>query len=141
MAIKKYLASKDNTITNAFKSNLTTRGTGSNMGQSDVSEVFSIFGQQSTSSLENSRILVEWDITNIQSDRSAGAIPNSGSVNFFLNLYNAKHSFTLPKNFTLSIQPLSRSWEEGYGLDMEEYTDLGYSNWEVASSSSSGFWV
>jgi hypothetical protein len=138
MAIKKYLASKDNTITNAFKSNLTTRGTGSNMGQSDVSEVFSIFGQQSTSSLENSRILVEWDITSIQSDRSAGAIPNSGSVNFFLNLYNAKHSFTLPKNFTLSIQPLSRSWEEGYGLDMEEYTDLGYSNWEVASSSSSG---
>ena len=138
MAIKKYLASKDNTITNAFKSNLTTRGTGSNMGQSDVSEVFSIFGQQSTSSLENSRILVEWDIASIQSDRSAGAIPNSGSVNFFLNLYNAKHSFTLPKNFTLSIQPLSRSWEEGYGLDMEEYTDLGYSNWEVASSSSSG---
>ena len=45
MAIKRYTASKDNTITNAFESNLSTRGTGSNMGLSDILEVFSIYGQ------------------------------------------------------------------------------------------------
>ena len=45
MAIKKYTATKDNTITNAFKQNLITRGTGSNMGASDVTEIFSIYGQ------------------------------------------------------------------------------------------------
>ena len=50
MAIKRYFATKDNTITNAFKSNLTTRGTGSNMGQADILEVFSILGQASSSS-------------------------------------------------------------------------------------------
>jgi len=138
MAIKRYLASKDNTITNAFKSSLILRGTGSNMGLSDVSEVFSIYGQQSTSSIEKSRILTEWDISTIQSDRDAGDIPASGSVNFFLNLYNAKHSFTLPREFTLVVHPISRSWDEGRGLDMDEYSDLGYSNWIVASSSSSG---
>ena len=44
MAIKKYIAEKDNTITNAFESNLSTRGTGSNMGASDILEVFSIYG-------------------------------------------------------------------------------------------------
>ena len=45
MAIKRYIASADTTITNAFESNLTTRGTGSNMGASDVLETFSIYGQ------------------------------------------------------------------------------------------------
>jgi len=103
MSIKRYLASKDNTITNAFKANLATRGTGSNMGYSDVSEVFSIYGQQTTSSIESARILTEWDITAIQADRTSGVLPASGSVNFFLNLYNAKHAGTLPRNFTLLI--------------------------------------
>ena len=40
MAIKRYVAESDNTITNAFEANLTTRGTGSNMGAADVLEVF-----------------------------------------------------------------------------------------------------
>ena len=52
MAIKRYYATKDNTITNAFKSNLSTRGVSGNMGQSDVLEVFSIYAQANTSSSE-----------------------------------------------------------------------------------------
>ena len=32
MAIKRYYASKDNTITNAFEENLSSRGTDANMG-------------------------------------------------------------------------------------------------------------
>ena len=39
MAIKRYTANKDNTITNAFSFNLTTRGTGSNMGSADILEI------------------------------------------------------------------------------------------------------
>ena len=40
MAIKRYYATKDNTITNAYKANLQTRGVSGNMGQSDILEVF-----------------------------------------------------------------------------------------------------
>ena len=40
MTIKRYFAEADNTITNAFQQNLTLRGTGSNMGASDILEVF-----------------------------------------------------------------------------------------------------
>ena len=40
MAIKRYFANKDNTVTNAFKENLITRATGSNMGVSDILETF-----------------------------------------------------------------------------------------------------
>ena len=36
MGIKRFYATKDNTITNAYANNLTTRGTGSNMGASDI---------------------------------------------------------------------------------------------------------
>ena len=49
MAIKRYFATKDNTITNAFAENLTTRGTGSNMGAADILETFVIHGQTSAS--------------------------------------------------------------------------------------------
>ena len=131
MAIKRYFATKDNTITNAFKSNLTTRGTGSNMGQADILEVFSILGQASSSSglsSELSRVLIEFDTTDIAADRTAGTIPASGSVSFYLKMFNAKHGQTLPKSYTMEVKAVTgstgtREWEEGFGLDMEGYSD------------------
>ena len=137
MAIKRYYATKDNTITNAFKSNLTTRGVSGNMGQSDILEVFSIYAQASSSSglsSELSRVLIEFDTTAINADRTAGIIPASGSVNFFLTMYDAEHTQTTPKNYTLVVQAISQSWDEGLGLDMEEYSDEDASNYLSASS-------
>ena len=61
--IKRFYATKDNTITNAFQENLTTRATGSNMGASDILEVFSIYGQASSTSSELARTLIEFDPT------------------------------------------------------------------------------
>lgn len=136
MAIKRYFANADTTITNAFKANLTTRGVSGNMGQSDILEIFSIYGQANPSSSELSRVLVQFPINDLITDRSSGLLPASGSVSWFLKLYNAKHSSTIPKDFTLTISAVSRSWDEGYGLDMEEYSDFGYANWNSAASSS-----
>lgn len=124
MSIKRYVASKDSTITDAFQSNLRTRGTGSNMGESDILETFSIFGQASSASVEKSRILVEFPISSIISDRADGKLAASGSVEFIMKLSNARHGETLPRQFTLTMHAVSQSWEEGTGLDMEEYTDL-----------------
>tara|TARA_Y100000114_G_scaffold146717_1_gene157709 strand:- start:7381 stop:9234 length:1854 start_codon:yes stop_codon:yes gene_type:complete len=137
MGIKRYYATKDNTITNAFKSSLQTRGVSGNMGQSDILEVFSIYAQVSSStglSSELSRVLIEFDTAAINSDRSTGVIPASGSVNFFLKMYDAEHTQTTPKNYTLLVQPISQSWNEGLGLDMEEYSDEDASNYISASS-------
>ncbi len=130
MAIKRYHADADNTITNAFEADLSTRGTGSNMGQADILEVFSIYAQQSTTSTELSRVLIKFPTSDVSTDRSDGAIPASGSVSFYLKLYNAEHGKTLPRDFSISIQAVSGAWEEGVGLDMEEYSDLTYDkNW------------
>jgi hypothetical protein len=138
MAVKRYIADADNTITNAFKENLTTRGTGSNMGESDILETFYIFAQANSSSQELSRILTKFPVETITVDRANNSIPASGSVNFYLKMSNAPHSQTVPTKFTLTVAPISRSWDEGFGLDMEEYSDIGVSNWGSASVSSSG---
>jgi hypothetical protein len=144
MGIKRYTAINDNTITNAFESNLVTRGTGSNMGLADSLEVFSIYAQATSASSELSRMLLKFPVlssdatTTIQADRTAGTIPASGSVDFYLRCYNVKHTSTLPRNFTLVVSPVSQSWQEGNGLDMEEYSDLTYggtgSNWINAAA-------
>jgi len=137
MTILRYTASADTTITNAYRANLVTRGTGSNMGYADSLEVFSIYGQESGSNgqaQELSRMLIKFPISSITADRAAGTIPASGSVSFYLRMFNARTPFTLPQGFNLVVAPVSQSWAEGTGLDMDEYKDLGYTNWLSASS-------
>jgi hypothetical protein len=138
MSIKRYVANKDTTITNAFKDNLTTRATQANMGASDILDVFSIYGQATTSSLELSRVLVQFPISDIIDDRNNKKIGASGSAQFILKLSNAKHSESTPENFTLSVNALSKSWTEGIGLDMESYADVGQANW-LSSSLNQGW--
>ena len=138
MAIKRYYFTKDNTITNAFEDNLQTRGTGSNMGASDILEAFVIHGQTSASisatNAEQSRIIVEFDMENILADISAGTVPSS-SVDYVLKMYNAPHASTTPMSYSLDVSMIkTNAWSEGRGLDMDNYTDEGVSNWIFASS-------
>ena len=146
MGIKRYTAIADTTITNAYKSDLIVRGTGSNMGLSDSLEVFRIYGQQDSGSSELSRILVKFNVTgssSLKTDRTNGVIPASGSVSFYLRMFNAEHPFTLPRDYNMTIAAVSASWTEGTGLDMEGYADSGSANWNSALSQSSGvaYWT
>jgi hypothetical protein len=154
MAIKRYFALNDNTITNAYMSDLSTLATGSNMGAADILEVFSIYGQtisaSATSSAELSRVLIKFDVTgsgfdSIKSERTSGRLPSSGSVNFYLKLFNAQHARTVPIDYTLDIAPVQHHWQEGSGLDMDTYKDLtknrNGSNWMSASNSPDRAWT
>jgi|7_EtaG_2_1085326.scaffolds.fasta_scaffold00059_14 hypothetical protein len=138
MAIKKYIADADNTITNVYQSDLETRATGSNAGSADILDVFSIYGRQSTSSAELARTLIKFPITDISTDRTNGTVPASGSVSFYLKMYNAPHSKTVPGDYTMTIMAVSQSWQEGYGIDLEGYKDETYGNvgshWMSASN-------
>ena len=151
MSIRRYTATLDNTITNAYESNLIDRATGSSMGLADSVEVFSIYAQASATSNEQANTLVQFPVLTtdnttpdslytIQGDRANNKIPASGSVEFYLRLFNVATDQTLPRDFTLVVSPVSQSWQEGYGLDMEGYTDQTYggtgSNWVFASAES-----
>ena len=137
--IKRYFATKDNTISNAFESNLTTRAVSASMGQSDILEVFNIYGQISSSagfSTEEARVLIEFDLVQIAADKAAGIIPSNAK--YFLRLFNAEHGMTVPREYSLEAHAVDGGWQEGYGLDMEDYSDLssGFgSNWTVKSGS------
>lgn len=144
--IKKYIANRDTTITNAYRYGGASviRATGSNIGGADSLEVYSLFGNYASGSVEKSRILVQFDTSKLTADRNAGAIPASGSVDFYFNLYNVRHVSTLPRDFTLIVAPISQSWDEGYGLDLDDYTDPGIgfegkgATWVTARTSSAG---
>ena len=137
MAVKKYTATKDNTITNAFGEVFDTRLTGTNAGLADVVEVFSIFGQTnaSASQKENSRVLIEFPVSTISSEITDGTI-ESGS-NFVLRLFSTEQPVTPPKEFTLVIAAISRSWSEGTGPDLANKDYTGASNWVSSDSSTS----
>ena len=131
MSIKKWFITKDTTITNAYKENLKGRATDANMGLSDSLEVFFIYNQTSKANpssadkLEEARIIIYpkfqdiWDYY--------GTFPTDAK--FILRLFNAPHPFTLPKNYTLQVHEITDSWDEGHGLDMESYKDVGFANW------------
>lgn len=134
MAFKKYVANKDTTITNRFfgGSAESNRVTGSNTGQSDTLEIFSYFNRAPTSvtapSVELSRVLIEFPVSTISSDRSTGAIPAIGNVNFVLRMYDQPHGGIKATGYDIEVLPLSGAWEEGFGINDSEFTDLTNDN-------------
>jgi hypothetical protein len=126
--IKKIYATADNTITNAFTPTSNgfsqVRATGSNMGASDIIEIYGLYHNFNTSSAEISRGLIQFPINEFSSMRSSNEIPDSGSVNFFLSLKDAPSQETLPSDFTVSVYAISAPWQEGHGLDMDNYSDI-----------------
>jgi len=140
MSIKKYFATKDNSINNKFTdTSYSLRSTGSNIGAADVLEVYSYYNRDTNGSAEIGRTLVQFPVSQISADRTAGIIPASGSVTFKFKLYNARHFYSLPYGYDMEVAALSASWEEGIGLDAATYADLtrnvSGSNWMNANNS------
>lgn len=127
MPIKRYYASGDTTIVNSYKSDLVTRSTDSNTGQSDILEVYSIHGRASSESVERSRILIKFDISKLEAN------PLPPGTKYYLKLFNAKHGESLPVDFSICVKPIAESWEEGSGLDLIRYGDTGHASWDGRS--------
>lgn len=134
MSIKKFFATADTTIADAYQFNNSTRSQYANLGGASSLELYSASGSISSTSLEKSRILMKFPINEISASRASGSLPASGSVNFFMRVFNVEHPLTLPKQYYLMVSPITQDWEEGYGLDLEGYTDIGL----TGSSGSSG---
>jgi hypothetical protein len=141
MSIKRYIATKDCSITNSYKEGNLYSASLSNDGAADSLQVFSIYNQNGfeSSSLYNrkSRILIDFPINDIQTDINNGVI--SPHSEFHIKLSNVRHADTVPRNFYLVVTPISKSWDEGYGLDQYNFSDSGAANW--LSSSSGVTWL
>lgn len=144
MAIKRYTAIADNTITNQFNEGLGTRLTKGNSGKADSLEIFKMYGQVDSDTVEQTRILIKFPVNEvdldagirtIKQDRDAGILPASGSVTFKMKMYNVVHPSTVPRDFKIVAHPLTRDWNEGHGVDLDEFSDYDQSNWLSASDS------
>lgn len=126
---------KDTWITNVQRNS--TQRTGSNFGASEILDLFKrsavsgASGLQATASL--SRLLMKFDLSEFAALTASGRAPMSGA-SYFLRLYDAHHKETVPTSYDVVFYPLSRSWDEGRGIDNDTYLDLGVANWNQATS-------
>jgi len=125
MAFYRIYPSKDTSIANGDPSVGTKTITGSNVGASEILNLYRTVEEYNT----QANILVQFDLSKIPS-ASLAAGPE-----FWLHLSDAQHAETLPTEFGAVIDMVSASWSEGAGHDMDYYTDIGAANWVQASVS------
>jgi hypothetical protein len=135
MAFYRIYPIKDAWITDASPdSSLSTRATGSNHGSSPVLNVFARKGDINSSSIELARSLVQFDVTELSGKIYTDKVIPSSSVTYVLKMFDMKHDDTVPTSYDMFVYPLSRSWDEGSGVDDDNFRDSGYVNWMSASS-------
>tara|TARA_R110002020_G_scaffold37124_5_gene112010 strand:+ start:535 stop:2139 length:1605 start_codon:yes stop_codon:yes gene_type:complete len=133
-------ASKDTYITDKILNNK-FRVTDTNVGKAASLDLFKLYGESisgsDTSPLEISRILVDFDLKPLRDLTSSILDYSDNSFNCTLKLFDIYGGQTTPADFKIIVFPLSRSFDEGNGIDVVRYQDLGSSNF-ITSSVSSG---
>src|SRR3990167_11101324 len=128
-------STKDTTITNkVINDTLSTRATGSNLGAMPSLSVYAFPPSASPSTMDLARSLIQFDLTELSGKIYSDKVIPSSSVSYYLNMYDMKHSDTVPSSFDLFVYPLSRSWDEGLGIDFDNFRDYGFANWYNATS-------
>lgn len=137
---RKFAVTKDNYITNKYISGLPQ--TGSNVGLAGTLDLYKLYSQNGltgSAGIELSRLLVQADLSPLfEQISSSGIDVNSSKFKCFLNLQDVYGGQTTPRNFTVVAAPLSRSWDEGVGLDVVYYSHKDSSNFVTASIDESG---
>ena len=127
--------SKDTFITNISTDGTSiSRATGSCLGSSPVLEIFALKSRLSTGSVEWSRVLLQFDVTDLSRSIFVDKTIPSSSISYTLRMPNYVHGGTIPTSFELYAYPVSGSWVEGTGSDVSNWRDFGYANWMSASS-------
>jgi hypothetical protein len=132
-------ADKDAYITNKIVSN-TLRATDSNTGQAGTIDIFKLYDENTFSgeaiSIELSRGLIHFDLAEISASYAAGDFDiNDPTFTCSLYLHDVYGGQTTPSNFTLSVYPLSKSFDEGGGRDVVYFEDIDVVNFITASTS------
>lgn len=120
--------------------------TGSNVGGAGSLDLFKIYGLTSsgtgsvkTPNTELSRLLIKFDLGPLRDQIAAGLVdPGHSSFSCRLHLHDVYGGQPTPQNFSVSVYPLSASFDEGLGRDVVLYSDTDVCNW--ASGSISGSW-
>ena len=129
-------ASADTYITDKII-NSSYRATDANVGQASTLDLFKLYDETrlngSGSQTELSRILLKFDLAPILQLTSSILDLNSSDFSVSLELKDIMTGHAVPRNFTASVFPLSRSFDEGEGLDTGKFDDIHVANFITAS--------
>lgn len=108
-----------------------------NTGEAASLDLFKLYGitsSGSTPNVELSRLLIKFDLDPIRELISQNKIdPASSTFSCRLKLFNVFGGQPAPRNCTLQVNPLSRSFDEGLGRDIVLYGDHDVCNFLTAS--------
>lgn len=134
-------ANKDAYVTDRVVAGV--RKQNANTGHSATLNLFKLYGATlsgSNPNIELSRLLVQFDLTDLRELVSEGRLDvNSTSFNCNLMLFDVYGGQPTPNKFIVSVNPLSKSFDEGLGRDVVLYGDNDTCNFLTASQNS-GHW-
>lgn len=133
MAFLRSYPLQDTFITNEYTSNGFSQATGSNFGAVPQLQVFARKNEFG-SSVELGRALLKFDLSAFSQSMFVTQLMPTSSVQFVLKMYDEIHDDTLPSSYDLIAFPVSSAWDEGSGVDVDNFTDFGYANWFSATS-------
>jgi hypothetical protein len=132
-------ASKDTYITNKIINNK-FRATDANVGKASTLDLFKLYGESTSGSagadIEISRAFVKFNLNPLRQITGSFLDINSKNFKVLLRLSDVYGGQTTPSNFKLIVFPLSRSFDEGIGRDIVNFSDLDSCNFITASVSS-----
>ena len=131
--------SKDTYITNKIiDSNF--RVTDANTGRAASLDLFKLYAESTSGSTasptEISRALIKFDLGPIKKITGSFLDINHSSFKCTLHLSDIYGGQTTPSNFKLIVFPLSKSFDEGVGMDVVRFNDLDAANFITASVTS-----
>jgi len=113
-----------------------------NTGKDEILEVVKLYDTDNTTLLGNSRVLLQYDLSEISQSIVDGDI--SGNIKYYLHLESIDETEVAP-NYTLYVYPIKESWEEGVGSEPDTphntqgvswvYRD-GVTEWNIVESNS-----
>lgn len=120
------------------------RKTSANVGGAASLDLFKLYGYTQSGSnpnIELSRLLVHFDLDPLRDLVTAGKLDiNNGSFTCNLKLFDVYNGQPTPRDFDVTVHPLSRSFDEGLGRDIVFYGDVDTANF-LTGSRTDGPWI
>ncbi len=142
-------ASADTYITNKIIDG--SRVEDANVGRAGTLDLFKLYDETISGSTglhtELSRLLIKFDLTRVIALSTSSFNVNDSSFKAFIKLKNVETNLPVPRDFTVSVFPLAKSFEEGDGRDVSAFSDIddaSYINssngttWTISGAYSSG---
>lgn len=126
MTVRILKAEKDTYIQNKIINGVSCST--SNVGQAATLDLYKLYHETTTSSVELSRAFVKFNLDPVRSMSL-----DLGATKFFLSLKDIYHGQGVPSNFNLVVFPLAKEFTEGRGTDVVAYRDVDATNWLSSS--------